>query len=203
MTEMSQNKTVIVKVGGSLLSLSDLPRRLQRLRNTIESENVVFVAGGGELVDVIRRWDDTHGLNPDVSHELAIETLKLSARLLAGILPDAKLCAELPETQPTADSVVLDVPVILAKFHSRGEAPLPAGWHVTSDSIAAWIAVHWPAEELILAKSTGGPMRDGIAPKTSPDGFVDPWLQTLVPQLPVVSWCNLRGDPDQRFLLQV
>ena len=96
---------------------------------------------------------------------------------------------------------------ILAGFLAATEGTARvAGHDVTSDSIAAWIAIHWPAEELILAKSTeytGSLMVDGTGPETSPSGFVDSWLQTLVPQLPVVSWCNLRGDPDQRFMLQV
>jgi aspartokinase-like uncharacterized kinase len=39
---------------------------------------------------------------------------------------------------------------------SSGET-LPASWNVTSDSIAAWIALNWQADRLILAKSCDAP----------------------------------------------
>ena len=208
---MSPMKTVVVKVGGSLLSLRDLPQRMQELRNSIESEKVLFIAGGGPAADVIRSWDATHGLAPEVSHHLAIETLGLTAQLLVNLLPGANLTAELPETGSVLDCAVLDcavldVPVILARLHGRGETPLPAGWDVTSDSIAAWIAIHWPAEELILAKSTEYTrvsVSGKVAAETSPHDFVDPWLRNLAPALPVVSWCNLRNSPAERCVLDV
>jgi len=208
---MKQNKTAVVKVGGSLLALPDLPDRIARLKATIAAETVIFVAGGGAVVDGIRRWDSAHGLDPEFCHELAIDALAFSARLLVNILPGAALCSELPETGPVPDGAVLDVPLILTRFHARGEIPLPAGWHVTSDSIAAWIAIHWPAGELILAKSTedtgsppeGGDAGGGVGADGSRADFVDPWLQHLVPQLPLVSWCNLRSNPGNKSVLSV
>lgn len=70
--------------------------------------------------------------------------------------------------------------------------PLPAGWHVTSDSLAAWLAIRW-AGELLLMKSVP-PHRNGHAAATS-FSVVDRYFPNLAAELPRIWWANLRRDP--------
>ena len=68
---MPEGKTVLIKVGGSLLSLKDLCARLRRLIAATEASNVFIVPGGGEITDFVRHWDRIHSLETPVSHQLA------------------------------------------------------------------------------------------------------------------------------------
>jgi len=63
---------------------------------------------------------------------------------------------------------------------------------VTSDSIAAWIAIRWPASRLILAKSCdmdGLSVHELVAQKK-----LDAWFPRLSGYSPAF-WLNLRRSP--------
>ena len=77
---------------------------------------------------------------------------------------------------------------MLAPFRwLRAADPLPHGWHVTSDSIAAWVAARLSARRLVLLKSLDGvPGTSGDivaeAPLRSPAlaGIVDEYFERAV-----------------------
>jgi aspartokinase-like uncharacterized kinase len=203
---MSREKVVLIKVGGSLYSLGDLAKRLQLLFAATGASRVLVVPGGGEVTDFVRDWDQVHSLATDASHQLAIDSLGLTARLLARVLPEASLAREEPiESSPQKVSI-LDVPAILASADCQECSQLPSGWHVTSDSIAAWIAIRWRVDELILAKSVGAPDAIPAASDSPQDedssGAVDSCFGRLIPGLPPLFWCNLRGDPSELFAFE-
>jgi hypothetical protein len=77
------------------------------------------------------------------------------------------------------------------------EAP-PHLWDVTSDSLAAWIAWQWPAEELVLLKSTAIVSGTPVT-QLSAAGLVDPFFPALAGRIARVGWCNLR---DERPVIQ-
>lgn len=196
---MSREKVVLIKVGGSLLSLCDLAGRLQRLFAATDASKVLVVPGGGEVTGFVRNWDRVHNLATDVSHQLAIDSLGLTARLLASVLPGASLVTEKPAVSSSQKVMILDIPSILASAECQESPQLPAGWHVTSDSIAAWIAIRWKVDKLVLAKSVGAPE---AIPATSDSSrandsnhAVDSAFGKFIPFLPPLFWSNLRGDP--------
>lgn len=215
---MSEGKTVLIKVGGSLLSLSDLAERLRRLFDATKASTVLIVPGGGEVTDVVRNWDQLHSLATEASHQLAIDSLGLTARLLASVLPeatltDANLLAALPTSSRSRHVAILDVPSILARSDCQEspadcqESPeLPSGWHVTSDSISAWIAIHWQVDELVLAKSTHAPdviwTDSAHSERDEADRSVDSAFGKFLPSLPPLFWCDLRGDPAKLFAFE-
>ena len=193
---MSREKVVVVKVGGSLLSLSGLAERLQRLFAATDASKVLVVPGGGKVTGFVRDWDRVHTLATDVSHQLAIDSLGLTARLLASVLPEASLVTERPTVRSSQKVVILDIPRILASADCQESPQLPVGWHVTSDSIAAWIAIHWKVDELVLAKSVGAPEAISDPSKANDSNqAVDSAFGKFIPCLPPLFWCNLRGDP--------
>ncbi|RMG35503.1 MAG: hypothetical protein D6725_12445, partial [Planctomycetota bacterium] len=74
---------------------------------------------------------------------------------------------------------------------ARAASPLPAGWDVTSDALAAWVALRWAAE-LLLVKSV--PCPSGEASSAARDGLVDDAFPMLAPMLRRVWWLNLRSS---------
>ena len=67
---------VIYKVGGSLLELPDLPRRLQDVVRPDVCP--LFVIGGGRTADLVREWDRLHQLGEERSHGLALKAMQLN-----------------------------------------------------------------------------------------------------------------------------
>src|SRR5271165_6682129 len=141
-------RLTVIKVGGSLLDWAELPVRLTGFldsrRLQLPSERLILIVGGGSAADLVRRLDKTHGLGDQTAHILALHALDLTAVLMAAILPRSR-----PVDRIEALSVAWDegmVPIlaprpILAAIDRAGLNPLPSTWDVTSDSIAAWIAL--------------------------------------------------------------
>jgi aspartokinase-like uncharacterized kinase len=215
----AERSVVVYKVGGSLLELPDLPRRLQ----DVVPPDVcpLFVVGGGRTADLVREWDRLHQLGDERAHWLALRAMQLNEALLANLLPHAAVVA-------TRDGAIAEWgregwPIISAHDFVAAEEPLtksrlPHCWDATSDSIAAWIATRWPADRLVLLKSVALPEigeegRDGATdgrgftdasdrnsefriPNSEfvTAGLVDPCFPALASALPKVEWVNLRDE---------
>jgi dihydroneopterin aldolase len=83
---------------------------------------------------------------------MAILAMDQYAHLLASRVPAARLVRARDEI------AVLDlshVPVLEPSQWLRAADPLPHGWDVTSDTIAAWIAGQLGARHLVLVKPPG------------------------------------------------
>jgi 5-(aminomethyl)-3-furanmethanol phosphate kinase len=197
----------VIKVGGSLLDWTELPRRLTEFldsrRASTPAERTILIAGGGPAADLIRGLDRTHGLGDQTAHLLALHALDLTAILLAAILPGSFPVDRIEALSMAWDAGVVPILVprpILSTIDRAGSGldPLPASWDVTSDTIAARIAVYLEAECLILLKSASLPVgtsRDDAARL----GLVDPLLPVVSRALPRVAYLNLRGpaaEPD-------
>ncbi|MDZ4686895.1 MAG: hypothetical protein SH850_17615 [Planctomycetaceae bacterium] len=189
-------RTAILKVGGSLFDLRDLGPRLQRVLSHIDAERKVLFPGGGEAADIVRHWHQEHGLSDEQSHWLAIHATGMNANLLSVIVPCRILSRrEALEIKGLNDSEIW----AMAPWHfifnadqAYSDAP-PHVWDVTSDTLAAWTAIRWPAEELLLLKSVPCPV-GRTATEAVQAGLVDPYFPGYAGRLPRVSWCCLRDD---------
>lgn len=168
---------VVIKFGGSLLDRPDWPRELLAAARR-GNDSTTVVVGGGAIVDGLRAIDVTHPLPTATTHRLAIDALGLTARLAAAAtgLP---LVAE----PPAAGVAILDVPAWLG-VGGRFDR-LPVGWHVTSDSIAAFVAAAIGAG-LVLAKSVPPP--EGDRAVVAAAGWVDPWFPEAASRLASIEW---------------
>ncbi|MFH1747164.1 MAG: hypothetical protein ABIG44_09000, partial [Planctomycetota bacterium] len=152
----------------------------------------LLIVGGGEAADVVRRWDEVHRLGEERAHWLALRSLRLNEALLLQLLSESRL---VKSREAAGDAwAESQIPVLCAHDFLRADesharSHLPHTWDVTSDSVAAWIAIHWPADELVLLKSTSRPDADGGVVEA-----VDPYFRELRPQLPHVGWVNLGSD---------
>lgn len=139
----------VVKLGGSLLAWPNTPNRLKEWLRRQSAAKTVLLAGGGELVDVVRGWDTRFCLGADVSHKLALDCMSLTGKLVASWLPDADEVQKLEQVRESRSSTI----ILDARNWVLGSSQLPATWELTSDSIAAAVASELSAGELVLLKS--------------------------------------------------
>jgi aspartokinase-like uncharacterized kinase len=171
---------IVVKVGGSLFDLPDLGPRLGQWLTTLAKPEILLLPGGGPTADLIRDLDRTHHLGEEAAHWLALQALSLNAHFLARLL------------SPFAQPVVIEEPDVCDSLWRNGRLPildahrfaradegrpgcLPHRWSVTSDSVAARVAVVAGASQLTLLKSATLP--EGIDwAEAGRRGFVDAYF---------------------------
>jgi aspartokinase-like uncharacterized kinase len=169
----------VVKIGGSLLGRPDWPHVLVTL--LADRPSPLIVVGGGPVVDGLRAIDAASSRPTDLMHRLAIDAMTLTARLVA----DA--CGLPLVTTTEATQGVLDVAAWLEA--SPTGVDLPAGWHVTSDSIAA--AVAGQADRgLLLAKLARPPGLADDLQSLAAAGWVDAWFPLAAASLTAISWAT-------------
>ncbi len=186
---------IVLKVGGSLLSLPDLPERLTGVITSFESASPLLLIGGGPAADIVRSWQSTHRLDENTSHDLALQAMALNAQLVAELLPATTLVADRGQAERAwrdGQWGLLDANRFLSTEEPHQSLSLPHTWQATSDAIAAWVTIAWPADRLVLFKSTDKPTP--ATPDTlAAAGLIDPCLATWSDRLPRVDWVNLRS----------
>lgn len=152
----------MIKVGGSLFDLPDLPQRLHAFLAAQSPAVNVLLAGGGPWCDLIRAADQRFELDEATADDLALRTMHITAGVLAAVIGCPEI-AEFGEVKRMCQEATVDGPVVMnvARFVHREERELPGqslplGWHTTSDSIAARVACLLGASELVLLKSCVG-----------------------------------------------
>lgn len=192
---MADFRAVVVKVGGSLLGWDGLRDRLSRWLATIESrgESPVLIAGGGPVVDALRRLDASHGLGEEASHRLALRGMDVTARVLAALVDRSRVVEkmeQLADVWAEGNRPILAPRRFLEEIDERAAEPLPLSWATTSDSIAARVATHIDAR-LVLLKS--GPTAARTREEAAATGHVDPVFPMACAGLTRVEAVDLRN----------
>jgi aspartokinase-like uncharacterized kinase len=178
---------VVVKVGGSLYELSDLGPRLWRWLAEQTAAAVLLVPGGGAAADVVRGLDRRHSLGEEAAHWLALHALRLNAHFLAELLARANPGRPAIVTGAISDLSGLwragKLPILdaLAFAHAdeHREGCLPHCWDVTSDAVAARVAVVAQAGRLVLLKSAPAPAGQDWQ-EAGRRGYVDPYFSRVL-----------------------
>jgi 5-(aminomethyl)-3-furanmethanol phosphate kinase len=142
---------VVVKVGGSLYDLPDLGDRLGAWLRELPKSKFVLVPGGGAAADLVRAWDQRQHMGEETAHWLALRALTFNAHFLASRLAGSRVIKNLDETG-AASIPILDMHAWATMVERRGNR-FPHTWQVTSDSLAAHVAIVSKAAQLILLKS--------------------------------------------------
>lgn len=201
---------IVCKVGGSLLDGGWAPGIVEVLRRASPGLGVLAVSGGGRAADRIRARHRRGQLGLSEAHWAAIRVLDVTALRLAGgcgarlpVTTTLRLPARpgasdsggharrTPDPGPAGRLAVL-APSPLLRRHD----PLPHGWDVTSDSIAAWAAVRCGASDLVLLKArgdpspspAGGPGNALSAPRAARRGWVDRHLPAVLADATCGAW---------------
>ncbi|MEW4489651.1 uridylate kinase [Thalassoglobus sp. JC818] len=188
----TRGSIIVMKIGGSLFTLPDLSRRLRELVEQFEQHRVVLVPGGGVFADAVRSLDRIHELSPQTSHELAIRAMSMSCQLLEQLIENSTIVHALSDFDSAwkqGHTVIYDP----ASDYGQ-HADLPASWDVTSDSIAASLAIQLGDSSLILVKSIDLPEVCPSIEQISADGLVDVYFYELAKSLTNIGWCNLRNQ---------
>jgi aspartokinase-like uncharacterized kinase len=177
----SVSHSVIVKVGGSLFDLPDLGSRLRRWLDGLRTPNAILVPGGGASADLVRAWDRRFCLGEEQAHWLALRALTFNAHFLAALVPGACVVEYLQACHglfAAGRLPIMDMHAWALADEQQAD-PLPHCWEVSSDSLAAHLAVRAGAAELILLKST--PLPDGMDWSSAAEqGLVDPYFPTAL-----------------------
>lgn len=185
----------VIKVGGSLFDLPDLSQRLKTLLNDVVSEPCVLIAGGGSVADTIRAWDKCHRLGAERAHRLAVQSMSLTASFLGTLLPGVPFVRDreaLRSANHSEQAILFDLATLVL---ATGCCPLPAAWDVTSDSLAAWLALETGAAKLILLKSLDLPEPQMPLTAASSSGLVDRYFPEVATRELRIDWINLRREP--------
>ena len=193
-------RLVVVKVGGSLLSWPSLPDRLSRFLDPrrARGERIVLIVGGGGAADWVRSLDQIHHIEETTAHDLALQSLELSARALAVLLADTEVVESFARITQVwqAGRLPILAPRLVWNDDERGTSdPLPRTWDTTTDSIAARIASLLNADELVLLKSIS------LSPGTTREqaasiGVVDAVFPRASRGLSSIIAINLRDESD-------
>jgi aspartokinase-like uncharacterized kinase len=150
---------LVVKVGGSLYDLPDLGGRLRAWLEAHCTSRILLIPGGGSAADWIRQLNTYDHLGEEQSHWLALRALTFAAHVLSQLLPRAMVIERVEERQAAWDRD--QVPILdLHAFALADEARaghLDHSWDITSDSLAARVALVAGISHLVLLKSRSLP----------------------------------------------
>lgn len=132
-------KTLVVKVGGSLLDWPALGTTLSRWLRDQTGREILVVAGGGPLADAVRRAAERHRIDDEQAHWLAIQAMQISTSIVAALVGSGPWQVVEP-----------------LEFCRADDKDLPHSWDVTSDSIAGRLA-EIRGGDLVLLKSADPP----------------------------------------------
>jgi aspartokinase-like uncharacterized kinase len=146
---------LVAKVGGSLHNLPRLGEWLRAWLDEQRRERVLLIPGGGLAADWIRDLDAHDHLGAERAHWLALRALTFAAHVLMQRLPTSCVvdCLEACQTAWHRGHVpILDMHAFALADEAR-PGHLEHSWAVTSDSLAARVAVVARCPHLVLLKS--------------------------------------------------
>lgn len=154
--------TRVVKIGGSLLSQPDFSHRVNAWLANELPHRTAFIVGGGGVIEAMRDADSRFSLDQAQMHWRCVRLLRSTFEIVAELLPNLKRIENASDLKawrqespkPSAALIAVDC------FYHPNSTPqidLPCDWRTTTDSIAAELAVHLGAQEVILLKSTALP----------------------------------------------
>ena len=156
----------VVKLGGSLHGAPALRRWLTCLAEEAGPRRIV-VPGGGPFADAVRALQPRLGVDEIAAHRMAILAMQQFGLALQSLEPRLGLAETDAELHAAPAAVWL--PWRLA----GSEDAIAAGWEVTSDSLACWLATRLHARVLVLVKSGEVPTGKHPAPALAAAGLVD------------------------------
>jgi Uncharacterized archaeal kinase related to aspartokinases, uridylate kinases len=176
----------VVKVGGSLAN-ADVLKLWLHLLAYHGSGRVVIVPGGGPFANQVRDAQARWGFQDAIAHRMAILAMEQFGLMMAGIQPELSpadtvegICAVIHR-----GGVSVWLPAVMTEEREE----LVASWDLTSDSLAAWLAVQLNARRLILVKSAPLPLPTVHVQELYRQGMVDALFPDFASRGNFETWC--------------
>ncbi|MDD1773952.1 MAG: delta 1-pyrroline-5-carboxylate synthetase [Methanobacterium sp.] len=148
----------VVKIGGSLF-----PEKAVELCQALLGRNVLVICGGGELANLLRKYDGEVKFSNTASHRSAVLCMDVLGMLLVDKVNDAQEVQSLEAAEEALKKSRL--PVLIPSPLIFKNDPLEHSWRVTSDSLSLYIS-HLLKAKLLIATDVDGiynqqPSKDG------------------------------------------
>ncbi len=168
-------RPIILKIGGSLAGTAWLGHVLEIAARA--TEPLVIVPGGGRFADAVRAEQARLGFSDAAAHEMALLAMHQTGLMLEALC--SRLRAVFTISEIRTAHVEGEIPVWLP-LELVGNAPsVPRDWSVTSDGLAAWLAVELGAQSVLLVKSR--PIDPSASARDlAEQGVVDPFFASVV-----------------------
>jgi 5-(aminomethyl)-3-furanmethanol phosphate kinase len=140
----------VIKLGGSLHADPILKAWLDLLVE-YGCGKVVIVPGGGNYADAVRDAQQRWKFGESIAHRMALLAMEQYALQLQAITP--RLIIADTAVGITNSLRSGNVPIWFPSAMVLADPYIRATWGVTSDSLAAWLATHMQATNLVLVKS--------------------------------------------------
>lgn len=146
---------IILKLGGSLLARPELLKQWLVLASQQGQGQLVIIPGGGIFAEQVRSLQTTLSYDDRTAHYMALLAMQQVALLFKGWVQELTVISKIAEIIPTLKQRRV---VVWSPLATELDAyNIPASWDITSDSLAAWLAVQLRAKQLLLVKSTSLP----------------------------------------------
>jgi len=179
----------VIKFGGSLSQSADLVGWLKSLAEL----PCLIVPGGGPFANVVREAQKKHGFHDTVAHDLAIRAMALYGQMLLGIEPRLRPIVRLNDWAGCSKT---NGPLLwLPDPKEPALQDLEASWDVTSDTIAAHLALELKIPQLLLVKAVEPSPRKMRLQVATDLALIDPALGRIVQGHPLNLW--LKGPNPQ------
>lgn len=116
----------------------------------------VVVPGGGTFADTVRSEQRRLRFSDEAAHFMAILAMHQTGTMLIDMQP-GRMVAAGTEAELRGALGRGEVPVWMALGMAMGEPKLPRDWSISSDGLAAWLAVQLRIPEVWLVKSRAVP----------------------------------------------
>lgn len=146
---MSRARPIIVKLGGSLVeeeTAADMLAVIVKARRP-----VILVPGGGAFADTVRAEQARWRIDDASAHAMALLAMHQTALLLAALSSRLSVCdSGASIARACAEG---RVPVWAPARMALADDAMPHDWSITSDGLAAWLALRLRARQVVLLKS--------------------------------------------------
>jgi aspartokinase-like uncharacterized kinase len=176
----------VLKIGGSLSRGDGLEVLCREIRRLGERYRILVVPGGGEFADQVRTASTRFNLSETAAHCMALCAMDQYGYLLNHLIVGSYLTADLPSACRSTETG--KVSILLPSTPVLQYSGLPHSWHVTSDTISAWVTRQADCRRLVLLKDVDG-LLGAAASKEFPS--------TLIPELTLDQLAARSGGVDE------
>ncbi|MDL2270561.1 delta 1-pyrroline-5-carboxylate synthetase [Methanobrevibacter sp. OttesenSCG-928-I08] len=135
-------------MGGSLF-----PKYAIDLANSLKDTKSLIIIGGGDFANLIRKYDLEFQFSENITHETAIDSMDILAKLLNDKLNFTKLAFSIDEANHISNNGF--IPILVVSDILKEHDPFEYSWDITSDSISAYVANLVKAKLLIATNVEG------------------------------------------------
>lgn len=163
----------IIKLEGSLIGTQELSKWLDVVERNGDGK-VVIVPGGGFLADAIRDVQKRTYLNDETAHRMAVLSMDQYGWLMLGTNPKlvgAKSELEIAERGWQHRGIVW-----FPSNMVHADTEIPMNQHMTSDSLAAWLASKLDVSNVVIVKSVDNTQKKANVRDLEQSGMVDAYF---------------------------